>query len=223
MARHVLLLTGLVLPYDAKGDARQPNDGIALWYTFTPEKDGFVNMNTCSSGFDTTITVYENPDQVFNKKKNYFDRNYLACNDDSSHPLGTCYYSSNLDVFLSAGHEYLVRIGGYNYESGDFSLYLEYLEPQPYADPDNARTLEVNQPQTGDMAEADIDLSLWYTFTPAVSSAYRVVACTSDFDSTLTVYNGDPLDGGAQIAYNDDLGDSIQSVGCGELSSQSAG
>ena len=189
------------MPYDAKGDTTRPTDSKALWYTMTAEKSGFVKMNTCSSEIDTTLTVYEDPQNVYDNNKNYNDDNYLACNDDSESSDPECYYSSEVVVYMEEGEDYLIRVGGYNYESGKFSLNINYLSPKTYDAPEGARELHLDSPRSGDMEDSS-DFDLWYTFMPEETKEYRFTVCTEEFDSMLTIYK-DAWDG-ELVAENDD-------------------
>ncbi|MBN2844106.1 MAG: hypothetical protein JXM68_13550, partial [Sedimentisphaerales bacterium] len=219
-------------PYDAIGDNKKPIDSKGLWYTMTAEKTGFVHMSTCSSGFDTTLAVFAEPNDVYNANKNFFTTNFLACNDDSMVSDPECFYSSELDVYMEKGHEYLIRVGGYNYESGDFDLFINYCDLAANDQPAGAVNLMLNSPVAGNIVNAsgtdittDVNgdmLDLWYMFTPAADGDYRVAACTSVFDSTLAVYMGEVTEtGDTLVAFNDDLEEELllASTGCGPLSS----
>ncbi len=209
-------------PYDAVGDHKKPMDSAGLWYTFTAEKSGFVHLNTGSAGFDTTLSVFSEPNDVYFNNKNFLTNNFLACNDDTYSNDPGSYYTSDVDVYMEDGKTYLVRVGGYNYEAGDFVLSLEYRDMAVNDDPNFAIPLELNTPVMGDTIDAsgsDItpepdyltdmvngdNLDLWYSFTPELDGDYRITSCTQGFDSTLSVFLlGITSEGDALISYNND-------------------
>ena len=63
---------------------------------------GFI---LCDSNFDTTLAIYDRCEGI-----------ELSCNDNS------CGLQSMLVKPLTSGHEYLIRVAGYNQSSGDYTL-----------------------------------------------------------------------------------------------------
>ncbi len=81
------------------------NDDIDVWHTFTPQTNVSAEIILCDSNFDTTLMVYDGCQGTS-----------LASNDDQ------CGLQSRIDVDLSAGSSYLIRVAGYDGETGDYAL-----------------------------------------------------------------------------------------------------
>jgi hypothetical protein len=76
-----------------------------VWYTWVAECSRNAQVSTCGSDFDTKVAVYAGgcptaPDTA------------IACNDDS------CGYQSVVNFTAVAGHQYLIRVGGYGAATG---------------------------------------------------------------------------------------------------------
>ncbi|HMQ49426.1 MAG TPA: T9SS type A sorting domain-containing protein [Saprospiraceae bacterium] len=101
--------------------------GADIWYTFTPDFDGFVEWSTCSmTPVDTRMAVY-----VPGAACPPTDADLLACNDDGP----GCSNFTSLVIFpVVSGETYLLRLGGYNSDQGQgtFSL-TEIIPPTPPA------------------------------------------------------------------------------------------
>lgn len=81
-----------------------------VWYEYAPTDDFIVTIDTCGSGYDTVLSVHTacpgtTADQV-------------ACNDD------VCGVQSTVQVIVSMGTTYYIRVSGYNNAEGSFSLTL---------------------------------------------------------------------------------------------------
>lgn len=87
------------------------NDTLDVWHTFTPEVTADFTVSLCGSGFDTTLAIFDG-----------CNGEELACNDDT--PIGVCSskLQSRLTLILEKGPRYLIRIAGYDGESGDYAL-----------------------------------------------------------------------------------------------------
>jgi hypothetical protein len=81
------------------------NDKYAVWYSYTPRSDETVTISLCGSAFDTTLAVFDSCGGI-----------ELACNDDY------CALQSELTIDLTAGQTYLIRVAGYNGQTGDYTL-----------------------------------------------------------------------------------------------------
>jgi hypothetical protein len=81
------------------------NDDIDVWHTFTPQTNVSAEIILCDSNFDTTLIVYDSCQGTS-----------LASNDDY------CGLQSRIDVDLSTGSSYLIRVAGYDGETGDYAL-----------------------------------------------------------------------------------------------------
>jgi hypothetical protein len=78
-----------------------------VWYKFTPTCGGPVTINTCGSGFDTVLTVYDNcPGGGAG--------NQIACNDDAT--AGPCNGTTQSQVSFTPNPctTYYVRVAGFS-------------------------------------------------------------------------------------------------------------
>ncbi len=83
-----------------------------LWYTYTPVGNGRFTVNTCTSGFDTTLAVYAGACPAA-------PNTALTCNDDACGAGGT---RSIAQVIGVAGTTYRIRVGGFNGATGTGAL-----------------------------------------------------------------------------------------------------
>jgi hypothetical protein len=84
-----------------------------IWYIYTATCTGDVTFNTCDSNFDTELAVYASTDCSAVVSS---DRHLLECNDDF------CGLQSQVTVHVRSGQQYLVRVGGYDGDSGSGTL-----------------------------------------------------------------------------------------------------
>ena len=87
-----------------------------VWYCYTASYTDEVLVSLCGSDFDTKMAVYEGcgcPTQE-----------PLACSDDDC-GTGVESVQSRITFQAAAGHDYLIRIGGYMGEQGDGRLTIE--------------------------------------------------------------------------------------------------
>ena len=94
-------------PFCDFGSQSQKN----LWYSYTPILTGPVTIDTCifpasALDFDTVLNLYSSCGGT-----------PLACSDD-----GDCAPRSSIAITLTAGTAYLISVGGYFGDSGDFVL-----------------------------------------------------------------------------------------------------
>src|SRR5882724_6344115 len=87
--------------------------GKGVWYTFTPAANGVVTISTCSSDFDTVVSVYTGACGSLSAVSG-------ACNDDN----GTACTSSRASLSFSgtAGITYRILAGGYGGASGNLRI-----------------------------------------------------------------------------------------------------
>ena len=81
-----------------------------VWYVYTPTCDGLATIDTCSGAcFDTMLAVYDGGDCPAAPP-------VLACGDDS------CGLQSRVQVQVTAGRPYTIRVGGFQGATGAASL-----------------------------------------------------------------------------------------------------
>jgi len=97
-----------------------PNPGCAfnnlfgsdIWYNFTAPCNGTAFIDTCGSGYDTVIAVYEGCDCPPVGAP-------IACNDDS------CALQSEISFAVTAGTCYKLQVGGYNSATGSGTINID--------------------------------------------------------------------------------------------------
>ncbi len=96
-----------------------------IWYTFTPDFTGFAEWSVCDmASFDTRMAVY-----YPNITCPVADEDLYACNDDGENCPN---FSSKLFFEVTAGETYLLRLGGFNGDSGIGTFYLaDFTPPEP--------------------------------------------------------------------------------------------
>jgi len=94
-----------------------------LWYQFTtPSSGGVLTASTCSTAtFDTKIGIYAIGDGTFEPSD--LPNLPFACNEDGT-DCGN--FTSLLEVILVADTTYLVRLGGYLFETGTGTISFEF-------------------------------------------------------------------------------------------------
>jgi hypothetical protein len=96
-----------------------------LWYTFTPAATGELSVSTCTgTTADTVVAIYDGCGGAT-----------LVCDDDG---CGADAGPSNAVTCVTAGHQYLIRVGGYNGTvwSGSFSVSLSSTTQPSFTVPD---------------------------------------------------------------------------------------
>jgi len=94
----------------ANGSSSSPINSV--WYSWTPHEGGTAFIDTCGSGFDTTVAAYVGEALV--------TLSQLAANDDD--PLGACGHQSRIQFAASAGTTYRLSVDGSGPATGSFSL-----------------------------------------------------------------------------------------------------
>ncbi len=99
-----------------------PQAGSDIWYSFTPDFDGFVQWSTCSTvSFDSRLVVY-GPNVACPPTAD----DLYACNDDGP---GCQNFTSAVTFEVQSGQTYLLRMGGFGGEQGRGTFNLVEVEP----------------------------------------------------------------------------------------------
>jgi hypothetical protein len=86
-----------------------------VWFVYMPSTDGNAHFTTCDSGsYDTSMVIYHDTCD-----------NQVACNGDASGESGCQAYYSEIDITVTAGDTYYIRIGGYQGSTGSGTLSIE--------------------------------------------------------------------------------------------------
>ena len=80
-------------------------DNLDVWHSFTPAKSGIYTIKLYAD-FDTTLAIYDECEGT-----------ELACNDE------TCMTtSSEMTIYLSENTSYLIRVAGFDSQTGDYMI-----------------------------------------------------------------------------------------------------
>jgi hypothetical protein len=200
------------------------NSAPDVWYRMTATCNGTLRIETCGSNYDTVLSVHTAcPGTTSNQ---------LACNDDTG-SLGSCPFTlqSRIDINVSAGSTYYLRIAGFNGQSGAYQLSSRYLITAGADDCANAPSIGdgsyvySNCGATNDGPEENycafccgdvqVNNDIWFLYVAPVTGTVTVDTCASaspTYDTKIAVYAGSCPFGlpDSAIACNDDAG-----AGCG--------
>jgi hypothetical protein len=176
------------------------------WYTFVSPCFGHVTIDTCSSAFDTVLSVHSGcPGTTDNELVG-------MCSDDACGPNGR---SSRLNILVYRGERYWVRVSGYNGAQG---LYLLSVRRWPEhanddcpgalpaytgANPISTCGAYTNNPAYEPclIGGQELIADLWYRYTATCAGRVTVSLCGASFQSLLAIYNGTcPTAAGQAIA-----------------------
>ncbi len=208
-------------PTACRSDTPAPcaNSGKPVWYIYSPTTDGYVNLDTFGSSFDTVLSVHTGcPSQFLIGPNNLqcFAPTSLGCSDDASGTL-----QSRINALeVRAGSSYYIRVAGYRngsgvIASGAFVLNIAHT-PANFTAPANddcsqATVIPGDQAVyslTGyDTANATVPAvcgdppwsavgtpapghSVWWSFTPTADGTVTVDTIGSAYDTVLSIYDG---------------------------------
>jgi hypothetical protein len=163
----------------------------SLWWTWTPDQDGLVAIDSCSSvvgtNIDSRIHVYTDGDP----DPDITTPSYVADNDDGCPSPNTLL--SQLYVNVTSGETYFIRLSNYSADFGSpYKLKLRWvttpeLARPPYIDPSDAR-LRVGAMLYGSVGD--------WTGNPAIDSEdYQWKRCDASGN------NCDVIDGETSSTY----------------------
>ena len=102
--------------------------GNVQWWTFTPPSNGMYSFNSCGSGCDTRLWIYDycnmNNFDDTNEGSIYYDDNQGGCEDNAE--------SAQLSVLLEVGVTYWIRFADLDADGegcGAFEWTLDYVGP----------------------------------------------------------------------------------------------
>lgn len=138
------------------------SSGHSVWYRFSPSVSAIYVLDTVGSPLDTVVSVENSAGTT------------LGCNDDAERGVS----GSRLEIALTSGATYYVRVAGYGGASGSFLLYLRAEAP---ANDDRAAaanlffngsrevglleaSTEPDEPSAD--CEAGLHHTVWYRYVP---------------------------------------------------------
>lgn len=177
------------------------SDDLDVWYFYRPDESKYINVSLCGSDFDTTVALYDGCGGV-----------EVACNDQSTE-CGDPDVSYLACVPVIKNRDYFVRVAGFGSTTGNISVLVEEATCSPPAEDEcaSAPNVFIDTPVTGSTVGAtdsgaarcagDDALDVWYRYQPSLDGPVSISLCGSDFDTTLSVFDGC---GGTAIACNND-------------------
>ncbi len=84
-------------------------DALDVWHCWTADCTGVATFNLCNSSYDTSLAIFD-----------ACDGNELACIDDNC-----ALTRSQLDLFVTEGTAYYIRVSGFHGDTGDYTLTVE--------------------------------------------------------------------------------------------------
>lgn len=199
---------------DASREPSEPLHGgvtgtASVWYRWTAPAAGKVVVETCGSGFDTTLGVYTGVEVG--------DLSTVAFNGDA------CGAQSRVEFGAAAGRTYWIAVDGAGGAVG--AVRLTVRPPQrPVNDAFAAAqslsgalpiavtgsTVDATR-ENGESAHGQYShgTSVWYSWTPSSNRRVTIDTCASQVNTVIGVYSGSTLATLAEVASADD--------GCGHL------
>lgn len=95
---------------DGSASCGESGSSADVWYRFTAASVSRLTVETCGSGYDTVVSLHSACPGT--------SSNELACSDD------TCGVGSRVRADLSAGQSVLIRIAGWQGQTGAFNLHV---------------------------------------------------------------------------------------------------
>lgn len=168
-----------------------------IWYQYVAPYDGRVTVSLCGSAYDTKLAIYARGCPSLANEA-------IACDEDNCDPG----LQSLLTFSAEANETYLIRIGGFNGETGSGTMTITSLEAPANDRCENAMLIECGSTTTVDNTSAtesgdDAPFScftggantgagtLWFKFV-AVHASMQVTTClsTGTDDTLMAVYTG---------------------------------
>jgi hypothetical protein len=185
-----------------------------VWYSFTPSFTGLARLDTCTSGYDTVVSVHTSCPGIL--------ANQAGCNDDAP-AFTTCASTlqSVLNVPVSAGVTYYIRIAGYYSSVGSYTLHYSL---GPIANETcltaipvhfGTYTFTTTGATTDGPSEANcafccndlqVNQDIWYSIVAPCQRQITIDTIGSSYDTKLAVYLSCPTSNDAALACNDDFG-----------------
>ena len=165
-----------------------------VFFRFTAPSSATYTFETCSgpAPFDTGIEVWDICPELGGV--------LLACNDDGT---GCTAFSSSVNFAMTANQSVIIRVGGWQGDSGATDLTISEAPPGPKNDAcANAIPVQVGStayttasatddgPTPSPCDNISFRNDIWFTFTAPATVSYRVSLCGSTGDTRLEVSNG---------------------------------
>ncbi len=172
--------------------------GADIWYLYTADCDGPVDIELCGSTFDTVLEVRDWP---------VYSTSYL-CNDDA------CGLQSAGTLMAQEGEDYLIQIGGVGSATGTGTLVISPPDPAP--NPTCATATPVglgSTPFTNYCTPSPVPTGsfncgifffarhgVWFRYTAPCSGVTTIDTCGSELSTFLAVHDAGPCGASPIIA-----------------------
>ncbi|HYC78237.1 MAG TPA: hypothetical protein VEI02_11480, partial [Planctomycetota bacterium] len=135
--------------------------GADVWYTFVPTCSGNLVVETCGSGLDTEIAVWDGCPGTGVQ---------VGCNGDAG-GTGPCQFTlqSFVSVPVLAGNTYYIEVGGWNAQTGGFQLNVHCTYIHQWSTPNGSGSLRLENVDgpPGAIAYSAITLDILHPGLPA--------------------------------------------------------
>lgn len=198
----------------------------SVWYSYTPEQDGFVEIDTFGTNYDTVLTVFDGCSQFIGGLFCVYPEE-LACSDD--YFFGT---TSFVTLSVSAGETYRIRVADDTTALGggllDFHLryapsnqlcssatdILGETHAPPLLSTHNADPEPCEAEESCEFNGVGVSNSVWYRYVPPCDGFVSINTNGSDYDTVLSVFDGcgvfngvdNPCGVPMELACDDDAG-----------------
>jgi len=188
---------------DAAGTCGLSGASPDVWYSITLPCSGDYRIDTCGSGYDTVLGLYT-----------ACGGSVLSCNDDHGGQGCPNGLDSVINASLNAG-TYLIRVSGFNNQSGNFNLNVSGTINAPSNDscfvalPVSAgfvtgSTTCATNDGSANCAASGSSPDVWYSYTAPCTGTVVFDTLGSGYDTALSIHSGCPGLVGNQIACDDD-------------------
>ncbi|HEY3295092.1 MAG TPA: serine protease [bacterium] len=175
-------------------------------YTLNIPSCQTVTVSTCGSNFDTQLSIYAGgacPGEFL-----------VACNDDNY--CGPNFTVQSTATFVAQGNtNYYILIGGYNGETGNYTLNVTgtpFTPPNDVCPGTSIASLPYSDFGNTGCATHDYSVAcrvttspdVVYNFTPAACESLTVSLCGSGYDCLIDVRAGGSCPGAVSVACDDD-------------------
>jgi Subtilase family len=183
--------------------------GASIWYSWTSQLDGEVQVSTAGSSYDTMLRIYTGT--ALNALTS------IASNDDADNANGVL--TALVSFTAVKGTTYAITVDGFNGASGNVTL---AISASGAAANDNFAsataisgamgsvtshsansTAESGEPAHGGQTAGQ---SIWFDWTAPSNGDFVFNTDGSDFDTVMAAYTGSAVNALTQVASNDNQG-----------------
>ncbi|MBI3846879.1 MAG: hypothetical protein HY292_19820 [Planctomycetes bacterium] len=202
------------------GGAAQNSNSV--WFSWTPTAGCLAGFETCTSGYDTVLSVFTGTCAAIGTE--------IACNDDGGSPNCGGTLQSGVTWTATASTTYLIEVTDFATPGGGTLNWRLDCGTGPTPPPNDecanatalppagpfpitcSQTTNTGTTNVTDPAQACTfggpnanSHSVWFTWTPAQSASILLNTCGSDYDTVASVFTG-ACGSLTEIACDDDSG-----------------